>query len=95
MKITTERYLDTDKVRQTCIDYAFYTKGNCEAYGKMFDLVRVADANNTEDIYRIAKDIYDHSNLCPDEEYTEKQLIAGIMYNLYNECTYTLVEIED
>ena len=95
MKITTKRYLDTDKIRETCIDYNFYTRGDCEAYERMFDLAREADADKPEDMYRVAKDIYDHSNLRLDEEYTENQLVAGIMFNLYNECTYTLVEIED
>lgn len=94
MKIKAERFLDADKVRDMCIRYRYYTRGDCEAYEKMFDKVREADADKPEDVYKVATDIYDHSNIRPDEDYTENDLVAGIMSGLYNECTYTLVNIE-
>ena len=96
MKITTKRYLDTDKIRDLCIDNNYYTCGDCEEYSAMFGLARRADANKPEDIYQIALNIFMHSTLSKyPGEYTEYELIAGIMYGLYNDCTYTLLEIED
>ena len=94
MKIETQRILDTDKVREMCISHRYYTRGDCEAYERMFDKVRKANADNPEDVYAVALDIYEHSTLRPDECWTENELIAGIMYGLYNECGYTIVTIE-
>lgn len=95
-KIKLTRILDADKVRDMCIRYRHYTRGDNEAYSKMLLFADKVDADNTEDMYKVAKDIYEHSTIAEtDTDYTEDELVAGIMYGLYNECTYTLVDIED
>lgn len=47
-------------VRVMCIKHEWYTRGDNEAYAKMLGFV---DDNEptTENIYRVAKDIFEHS----------------------------------
>ena len=89
------RWLDREKIREMCIRYNHYTRGDCRAYDKMLAMARNADADNLELVKKIAIDIYDHSNMNSDGMFNKVDLIEGIMYGLLTECTYTFVDLQD
>ena len=98
MKI--ERWLRSEKVRNMCIRYEYYTCGDCRAYERMLGMCDRISADDPNEVKRIAEDIYYHSRMSEDDDdiyselYSLEDNIAGIMYGLYNECMETLVEIE-
>lgn len=91
--IRVNRWVEASKVRDMCIRYGYYTKGDNYAYSNMLKTADNMNADDTYGVYDIAVDIYNHSNLAPGMDYTENDLIEGIMYGIYNECVETSVEI--
>lgn len=94
MKMTAVRYLESGKVREMCIKYQYYTHGDCEAYEWMLGACDRCNVENINEVKLIAMDIYFHSTLREDDEYSLEDKIAGIMYGLYNECMETIVTVE-
>ena len=76
-----KRTIRASKVRQSCIDHRWYTRGDIEEYDKMLSYVRGVDIATTDEIETIATDIKEHS----DTEYD----ILNIMFVLVNECCTT------
>lgn len=87
------RYLESGEVREMCIRYQYYTCGDYKDYEWMLNACDRCDAENVDEVKLIAFDIYYHSTLREDDEYSLEDKIAGIMYGLYNECMETLIEI--
>ncbi len=58
---TKTTVMDCDELRQFCIKNKFYTKGDCEAYSKLFDMAK-AYKGDVDDMVSIAEDIYNHSD---------------------------------
>lgn len=82
--ITTNRIWSVDSVRRACINNNLYTRGSNEDYEHMFSWVRRLYPN-TENIYFISKDIYEHS---------KEQTVTNIMFILENEAVTTTFEID-
>lgn len=78
------------RVRNCCIAHDFYTCGDNEDYTKMLDTVRELEPT-TENLYTIAKDIFDHSDTEGD---WEELTISFIMYALNREAVITNYIIE-
>ena len=91
-KIKEIKLWNGDDVRKMCIKHRYYTAGNCEAYGKM--LAYVDNHKPTKNaIYKVAKDIVEHSYF---EEYnspTKEWEISCIMFVLARECVDVHYEI--
>ena len=96
MKVTRKCF--ADKVRQMCINHNYYTQGDCLAYDRLLQFVdKDLDANNEVQMTEVAQNIYNHSNINKMmEEYncTEEDILVGILFNLYNDCTMTFVTWE-
>ena len=84
MKITANRFWNTQQVRQACINNDLYTRGSNEDYIEMFDMVRELEPT-TENLYLVAKNIADHS---------ANQPITNVMFILENEAVFTTFEID-
>ena len=82
--ITTNRIWSVNSVRRACITNNLYTRGSNEDDEHMYSWVRRLYPN-TENIYFIAKDIYEHS---------EEQTITNVMFILENEAVITTFEID-
>ena len=91
--IRVRRWVEDDKVREMCIRYNYYTRGDNSAYSNMLAMCREAE-DSTEYIKQIAIDIYHHSTLEDDTEYSPEEHVAGIMGAILRECMDLYVEIE-
>lgn len=88
--------IDTDKLRQFCINNNFYTQGDCEAYSKMFGMARKY-AGGIEVLIDIAEDIYAHSSGDSLRTFTysglhRKDVICDLMTEIYRNCVDTWFE---
>jgi len=79
-------------VRDCCIRNGYYTCGTNEDYDHMLSWVTRLYPN-TENIYFIAKDIYDHSDWKGYDDYSQIEKIQSIMFNLKNEAVHSTYEI--
>lgn len=98
MKIKETKRIDSDKLRNMCINNNWYTAGNSEDYSKMFEMCK---RNNitTNQIYKIAKDIYEHTNVSRAKtgcstEYSDNENILNMMIYV-NDCTYVFYELAE
>lgn len=82
--ITSERQWSWSDVRRSCIRNDLYTRGTNEDYTAMLDSIETLDPT-PENIYRIAKDICDHSR---------NQTITNIMFILEREAVLTFYYID-
>ena len=93
MQFNINYVIDWGKVREECISHNWYTRGSNKAYEYM--LFTLCKGRTLEDVYRVANDIYEHS----DKERIDNYFVTGvkepvkcIMDYIINECTYILVE---
>lgn len=89
------RWVVSEKVREMCVRYQYYTCGDNKAYERMLANARDIDVEDFIGLKEIAIDIYDHSKMQYDEEYTRKEYIEGILYGILNECTDMYVELDE
>lgn len=77
------RFIDSDKVRQLCIDWGFYTRGDCRSYDHLLNDLCSDSGHYKEvsdsDIEDIARDITDHSDRKAFEETTENTTFLGCL----------------
>lgn len=98
MIIKEIKRIDSDKLRNMCINNNWYTVGNTEDYANMFKMCE-KDNITTNQIYKIAKNIYEHTNVdrantgCSNE-YSDSENILNMMIYV-NACTYVFYEIAD
>lgn len=92
--VRIRRWVEADKVYQMCNRNNYYTRGDNYAYGNMLAMCREAE-DDTEYIKQIAIDIYHHSTLMDDKEYSPEDHVAGIMGEILRTCMDLYVEIED
>ena len=83
-KITFKREWNSIDVRAACIRNDLYACGDNEEYDNMLTLVDELEPT-TENIYLVAKDIYDHSR---------NQTITNIMFILEREAVDTFYYID-
>lgn len=85
--------IDWGKVRQECISHSWYTRGNNTEYEYM--LFTLCEGHTLEDVYRVANDIYEHSDKERIDNYfaeSDKSPVKCIMDYIINDCCYILVE---
>ena len=91
--VRVRRWVEADKVYQMCNRYNYYTRGDNNAYSSMLAMCREAE-DDLEYIKLIAYDIYNHSTLMDDKEYSPADHVAGIMGEILRNCMDLYVEIE-
>ena len=92
MKIEARKEWSMRKVRQMCVNHRYYTCGDCEDYDRMLMFV-INNEPTTENIYKVAKDIVEHSDM--DKYDCDKlELIEAVMFDIDRECATTHYEIE-
>ena len=93
MEVTIVRRIDSDRVRQVCIDNDYYTKGDVRAYERLLETVPL-EPTDTEFV-RMAQNIYGHSDidrLCGMYGCDEQEVMESILFNLYN-ASWTQVTV--
>ena len=93
--VRVTRWIESSKVREMCIKYRYYTCGDCEAYDAMLEKAHLTPVEDLRTIKQIAIDIYDHSTMRNDKDYSKQEMVEGLIYGLLAECTELYVEIED
>ena len=83
--IEVTRTWSASNVRDICIENGYYTHGTNEDYEHMLNWVNRLYPNN-ENMYFIAKDIYEHSHC--------NEPIASIMFLLEREAVITFFDIK-
>ena len=84
MKIKEARIWTADAVRHVCIKYDLYTRGTCKEYDKILDFVSEKRAPTDNAIYKVAKDIAEHS---------ADQTVENVMFLLSNFAVRRTYEI--
>jgi hypothetical protein len=84
-EIRTTRTWDADDVRQTCIRFGLYTRGDSAHYKAILEEVDTMQPT-PENLYTVAVDICDHS---------EEQTVTNIMMLLEKYAVTTLYHIID
>lgn len=82
-EIVENKILDADDVRVCCVMHKLYTAGTCRAYDNMLNMTNEEDFSLNL-LYRIAKDITDHS---------EDQTIENVMFLLNRDAVRTFYHI--
>ena len=96
MKIKEIKRIDTDKLRNICINNNWYTRGTNSDYMNMFKMCE-KDNISTNQLYKIAKDIYEHTDIesatngC-DADYSDDENILNMMIYV-NDASYVFYEI--
>ena len=95
MEVTVVRRIDSDRVRQVCIDNDYYTKGDVRAYERLLETVP-SEPTDIEFV-RMAQNIYGHSDidrLCGVYGCDEQEVMESILFNLYN-ASWTQVKVSE
>ena len=93
MKINKSETWASEKVRTMCIKHRYYTAGDCEEYSKMLSFVS-NHKPTTNNIYKVAADIYEHSDIDLERYGVEKnEMITAIMFEINSECVTAHYEI--
>jgi len=95
MEMTVKKWISRDKVREMCIRYNYYTRGDCRAYDVMLATAKNLDPEDYVGLLTVANDIYNHSSIQDDAEYSRKDMIEGLVYGLLTECVEMYVEVEE
>lgn len=97
MTVKEIRRIDTDKLRHICINNNWYTCGTNADYSKMFAMCE-KDNITTNDLYKIAKDIYEHTDVksavngC-DASYSDDENVLNMMIYV-NDASYVFYEMK-
>lgn len=96
MTVKEIKRIDTSKLRSMCIKNNWYTAGTNEDYSNMFKMCE-KDNITTNQLFKIAKDIYEHTNVDRAEqgcssEYSNNESILNMMIYV-NDCSYVFYEM--
>lgn len=93
MRIVETSRIEASRVRSICIKMDWYTCGTNEEYTEMLTNTELQEAT-AENIYKTAKDIYDHSDMSNyANDYTEEEIIENIMCYIGNDAITRTYEI--
>ena len=98
MTIKEIKKINVDKLRSMCIKNNWYTRGTTSDYNNMFKMCQKGNIT-TNQIYKIAKDIYEHTNVdkavqgCSCE-YGDNENILNMMIYV-NNCTYVYYKMSE
>ena len=93
--IVERKFWLADDVYRMCNEHDFYDFGTAEEYDAMLDMVSELQPT-IENVYKIAKDIYEHTDWGADFENlfgTEDNAIAHIMYNINEDVIRTTYDV--
>ena len=96
MKVKEIKRIDTEKLRHICINNNWYTCGSNADYMNMLKMCE-KDNISTNQLYKIAKDIYEHTdvesvtNEC-DASYSDGENILNMMIYV-NDASYVFYEM--
>jgi len=76
------RSLSAETLRGFCVTHGYYTRGNNEAYEKLFKMVPKGNVTNNA-IYNLAYDITIHSDT---DGFNEKEFLENVMYHIAKKC---------
>lgn len=97
--ITRKTFINSDKVRNFCIENQYYTKGDSIAYKHLlFDLCGECKFISDDDLEEIALDIINHSDCQFELEYcynNKTRLLFDMMTRLLNKCCYTFYGVSE
>ena len=96
MKVKEIKRIDTDKLRHICINNNWYTCGSNADYMNMFKMCE-KDNISTNQLYKIAKDIYEHTDVASAKtgcstDYSDDENILNMMIYV-NDASYVFYEI--
>lgn len=98
MNVKEIKRIDCVKLRSMCIRCNWYTAGSIDAYNNMFNMCR-KDNVTVVQLFEIAKDIYEHTNLdrvregC-SRDYSDSENILNMMIYV-NDCAYVYYEMSE
>lgn len=78
------RRVCTDDLVKMCINYNYYTKGDCVAYGNMLFKFKGTESITIKEIEWLANDIKDHSDTEDD--------VVNIAYRILTEACYEFID---
>lgn len=93
--IKTEKNWLASDVRHACIENNWYTRGTCEEYENMLNMVEKCYPTDAL-IFYVAEDIFEHSNQdywIRDGGLTKEEAIESIMFVLANDVVKTFYKI--
>lgn len=96
-KVNVTRKLFYDDVREVCIQNEYYTRGTVEEYSAMFDMIRSFSTIDDTQLFLIAQDIYNHSNIeriMNEGGVDECGVMESILFNL-TEATHTFYTVAE
>ena len=96
MKVKEIKRIDTDKLRNICINNNWYTYGSNADYSNMFKMCE-KDNISANQLYKITKDIYEHTNVASAKvgcstEYSDNENILNMMIYV-NDASYVFYEL--
>ena len=80
-----------DSVRGCCIACDYYTLGDNRRYSEMLDFVNENEPSETN-IYAVALDILQNSDVCDRYGCTEREAIKAILFELYNRAVTVTID---
>lgn len=93
--IETEKIWLASDVRHVCIKNNWYTRGTCEEYENMLNMVESYYPSDVR-IFYVAEDIFEHSNQdywIRDGGLSKEEAIESIMFVLANDVVKTFYKI--
>lgn len=88
MKIKQKRVWHWYDAAKMCCDERYYTLGTHDDYCKVMDYIEEHPSPSDKDVYKVAKDIKEHSS---DKE----EPVTNIMFKLANNVVRYLYEVEE
>ena len=92
-----KKQLFWDDVRHVCIQNDYYTCGDVKSYERLLDYVRTLDNVTEENLFHIALDIFNHSDIeriCNECGIDRCGVMESILFNL-TEVTHTFYKVEE
>lgn len=80
-------------LRSMCVEHDYFTAADNDEYMHFFEMVAQCPTDNKKGIEQIARYILKYSEGLT-RDYTESEAIESILFNLYNDCMYIIVEEE-
>lgn len=78
-------------LRAMCIEHDYFNAADNDEYTHFFEMVEQCPTDNKKGIEQIARYILKYSEGLT-RDYTENEAMESILFNLYNDCMYIMVE---
>lgn len=93
LKVKERRTWSWEDVRSLCIRNEWYEYGDCQDY---MDMLHIVEHNKPtiNNLYKVALDIYEHSYMSRNTDYSLEENLENIMFQLEEDTVHTFFEIE-